>query len=323
MDIFQERYRCLFPRQSNGFWNQVLNQIEHITEVRIRVNSPIIIYHNQREISLDEEGNFLYAVHKGYRFDYNQLQNLINFWCMDSRYAFNEEMKRGYITVKGGHRIGICGEIICDQTGKLQSIKYISSINMRIAHEIKGVADVVYNHVCEREQIKNTLIIAPPGMGKTTLLRDLLRKISYGEDEKKGRNVAVVDERGEIAACFQGIPQLDVGPKTDVMDQCEKKIGMQMLLQSMAPQVIAVDELVSKKERKMIRQMINRGCAVIATIHGEEQTEDGRLRKWYDGFQIIIFLLKKEGRFETKIYRVEEGKRCKDYLEQYVSSQDV
>ena len=234
---------------------------------------------------------------------------------MDSRYAFNEEMKRGYITVKGGHRIGICGEIISDQSGKIQSIKYISSINIRIAHEIKGVADQVYNYVCVEEKIINTLIVAPPGMGKTTLLRDLLRKISYGDDKNRGRNVAIVDERGEIAACFQGIPQLDVGPKTDVMDRCEKEAGMQMLLQAMSPQVIAVDELVSKKERKMIRQMMNRGCAVIATIHGEEQTEDRKLRKWYEGFQTVIFILKKEGRFRTKIYRIEEGKRCKDYLE--------
>ena len=320
MEIFQERYQCLFPSHKNGFWNQVLNQIEHITEIRIRVNSPILIYHNQREISLDEDGKFIYAVHRGHRFDYNQLQNLINFWCMDSRYAFNEEMKRGYITVKGGHRIGICGEIISDQSGKIQSIKYISSINIRIAHEIKGVADQVYNYVCVEEKIINTLIVAPPGMGKTTLLRDLLRKISYGDDKNRGRNVAIVDERGEIAACFQGIPQLDVGPKTDVMDRCEKEAGMQMLLQAMSPQVIAVDELVSKKERKMIRQMMNRGCAVIATIHGEEQTEDRKLRKWYEGFQTVIFILKKEGRFRTKIYRIEEGKRCKDYLEQYSSS---
>ena len=312
----------LFPGGNEGFWKNVLKHIDQITEIRIRVHNPIIIYHNHKEISLDKNGELLYSVENGYSFDYIELQKLIDFWCMDSRYAFQEEIKKGFITIKGGHRIGICGEVIYDVQGKIQTIKYISSINIRIAHEIQGIANSLMRHIYLHEKIANTLIISPPGMGKTTLLRDMIRLISDGMGEWQGKNVAVIDERGEIAACYQGIWQLNVGKRTDVLYGCNKEVGMRMLLQSMAPQVIAMDELVTKKERNLVQQLMGRGSAVIATMHGENKIDNIRYQKWYKGFQVIIFLVRIEDVFHTQIYKYEEGKKCKKYWEQYLLSQD-
>ena len=316
-------YQYLFPIDKTCFWKNVLKQIDQITEIRIRVYRPILIYLNQKEVSLDTNGEFIYSIEKGYRFEYNDLQKLIDFWCMDSRYAFQEEMKKGFFTMKGGHRIGICGEVVYDAKGNIQAIKYISSINIRIAHEIKGAANPIINYIYEKSKVASTLIISPPGMGKTTLLRDIIRLLSNGTEEKRGKNVALVDERGEIAACYQGVPQLDVGSRTDVLFGCDKENGMKMLLQSMSPEVIAVDELITQKEREMIRQMMGRGCAVIATMHGEDMIHDERYQKWFEGFEILLFLSKQNGVFKTKLYKLEEVEKCKKSWESYLLLPDL
>ena len=311
-------YQYLFPIEKTCFWKNVLKHIEQITEIRMRVHKPILIYQGQKELSLDVNGEFIYAIEKGYRFSYNELQSLLDFWCMDSRYAFQDEIKKGFLTIKGGHRIGICGEVVYESKGNIQAIKYISSINIRIAHEIKGIANSIINYIYEKGKVSNTLIISPPGMGKTTLLRDIIRLLSNGIEEKKGKNVALVDERGEIAACYQGVPQLDVGPRTDVLYGCDKDNGMKMLLQSMAPEVIAVDEIVTWNERQLISQMMGRGCAVIATMHGENVLQDKKYTKWFEDFEILLFLSKQNGVFKIKLYKLEEVEKCKKSWEPYL-----
>lgn len=316
-------HHSLFPREKEYFWRNVLKFIDQITEIRIRIQKPIVIYINQKQLSLNDRGEFLYSIENGYQFQYEELQKLIDFWCLDSRYAFQEDIKKGFLTIKGGHRIGICGEVVYENVGKLQSIKYISSINIRIAHEIIGAADSIIKYINTKEKVLNTLIISPPGMGKTTLLRDIIRLLSDGIEGISGKNVAIVDERGEIAACYQGIPQLNVGLRTDILDGCDKEIGIRMLLQSMAPEVIAVDELVTKKEQKYIHQMIGRGCAVIATMHGETIGDDTQYIDWYKGFEILIFLYKQSGNFKTKIYKLEKGSICKNFWESCLLLQDL
>ena len=311
----------LFPADQEYFWRNVLKYLNQITEIRIRVEKPVILYLNQKELSLDENGEFLYYIENGYRFTYKEMQKLIDFWCMDSRYAFQEEIKKGYLTIKDGHRIGICGEVV-KESGKLQSIKYISSLNIRIAHEIEGVANSIIEDIYIKDKVANTLIISPPGAGKTTLLRDIVRLLSDGIEGKNGKNVAVVDERGEIAACYQGIPQLKVGSRTDILVGCDKEQGLRMLLQSMAPEVIAVDEIVTEKEQMLIREMMGRGCGVIATMHGEDKIDVRKDKKWYEGFEIIIFLGKDREKFISKVYRLEERERCKNFWEQYLLLRD-
>ena len=310
-----DKYSLIFPRGNNGIWKDVLKNIEYIAEIRIRAEKPILIYLNRKEMSLDEKGKLIYVSEKGRKFSYQEIQELLDFWCQDSRYAFQNEIKRGFLTIEGGHRIGICGEVICDEEEHVKYIKYISSINIRIAHEIKGVANKLMLYIKDEYQIKNTLIVSPPGGGKTTLLRDIIRQLSKGDKIYAGVNVGVVDERGEIAACFQGIPQLDVGDRTDVLDNCKKAIGMRMLLRTMAPAVIAVDELGSIEEIQLIQQMKGNGCAVIATIHGNNMEELRQKRileeLWKeDVFQNIVFLFREKQAYWMELYCDGEKKIC-------------
>lgn len=318
MNYSSEKYSAVFPRNHNGMWKEVLKNIEHITEIRIRAEKPILIYLGRKEISIDEEGRLLYAVEKGRKFSYEEIQQLFDFWCQDSRYAFQNEIKRGFLTIEGGHRIGICGEVIWDENENVKYIKYISAVNIRIAHEIKGAADKIMPYIYAESQVKNTLIVSPPGAGKTTLLRDMIRQLSNGYGSCCGKNVGLVDERGEIAACFQGIPQLDVGDRTDILDNCKKAVGMRMLLRSMAPAVIAVDELGSMEEIDLIQQMSGNGCAVIATMHGNS-LEELQQKKILEGiwrenmFNNIIFLFKVQKSFWMELYCNGEKKICCSY----------
>lgn len=318
MNVPIKKYQSIFPANKEKLWLEILKHIEYITEIRIRAGKPILIYMNQREVSIDEDGKIVYVLENGRIFSYKELQEMIDFWCMDSRYAFQDEIKRGFLTIEGGHRIGICGEVVCDREGNIQSIKYISAVNIRISHEMKGVAESVMNYIYSGKKVENTLIVSPPGAGKTTLLRDIIRELSWGNGKRQGVNVGVVDERGEIAACFQGIPQLDIGPRTDILDNCKKAVGMRMLLRSMAPAVIAVDELGSLEEVELIQQMTGNGCAVIATIHGENMEEIKQKKilqeLWEeDIFKNIVCLSKEKNTFHMKIYQGEEGNLCYSY----------
>lgn len=315
MNVPIKKYQSIFPVNKEKLWREVLKHIEYIREIRIRAGKPIMIYLKQWEVSIDEDGKIIYVPENGKIFSYKELQELIDFWCMDSRYAFQDEIKRGFLTIEGGHRIGICGEVVCDKDGNNQSIKYISAVNIRIAHEIKGVAGSIISYIHSGKKVENTLIVSPPGAGKTTLLRDIIRELSWGNGEHPGLNVGVVDERGEIAACFQGIPQLDIGPRTDILDNCKKAVGMRMLLRSMAPTVIAVDELGSAEEVELIQQMTGNGCAVIATIHGDNMEEIKQkkiLRELWEEeiFRNIVCLSKEKNSFHMKLYQGEDGKLC-------------
>lgn len=167
--------------------------------------------------------------------------------------AWNRELCRGFLPLPGGHRLGVCGRM-----GE-EGLKEIASLCLRIAHEVKGAGAAVFSGV----RGKNTLLLGPPGSGKTTLLRDLARL--YGED---GWQVGIADERGEVAACRDGQPMLDVGPMADVVTGLEKTRAIPLLLRAMAPQVIAVDELGGREDAGAVLEAIRCGVTVIATAHG-------------------------------------------------------
>ena len=159
------------------------------------------------------------------------------------------------------------------ENGRVKNLKQISSLNVRVSHEIVGCADKLFPYITRNKQMYHTLLISPPRCGKTTILRDLIRQISDGNEWVKGCTVGVVDERSELAGCYQGIPQNHMGMRTDVLDGCPKADGMLMLIRSMSPQVVAVDEIGAPEDIQAIKYAMHCGCKMIATVHGESIEE--------------------------------------------------
>ena len=231
-------------------------------EIRLRVNKPIILAYENDEFFITQNAVLTNVIEDAIYITKNEFKETMEYISNYSLYAFEEEIKQGFITVNGGHRIGICGKVVLNDKN-IKTIKNISYINIRIAHEVIGCANEVIPYLRDKKLLKNTLIISPPGCGKTTLLRDIVRQMSNAKF-----TVGLVDERSEIAACYLGIAQNDVGIRTDILDCCPKTEGMLMLIRSMAPDLIAVDEIGKKEDADAIRYVINSGCAIFATIHG-------------------------------------------------------
>lgn len=239
---------------------------ESLYEIRLRIGKPLFLLAPEGEILLDERGRRVFDWKSAYLVTEADLRETLENVSGYSLYAYEEELRQGFLTVPGGHRLGVAGRTVLSGK-KVEEIRDISCVNLRLAHEKKGCADTVLPWVCQRE-VAHTLIISPPRCGKTTLLRDLIRQISDGTSGRPGRTVGVVDERSEIAGCWQGVAQNDVGIRTDVLDGCPKAEGMMMLIRSMAPQVVAVDELGDCEDIHAIESVVHCGCKLLATVHG-------------------------------------------------------
>ena len=235
-----------------------LNLNNSITEIRIRSKNKIIVICSKNEFVLD-----LIASPKII------LDILLNVSKM-SIYAIQTDLNNGFVVIRGGHRIGVCGEVVYEN-GRIKNIKNICSLNIRVARQIFGCADSVMPQIIVNGVFQNTLIVSPPGCGKTTLLRDIIRQISNGIKTLgiNGKNVSLIDERGEIASCYEGAPTLDIGIRTDVMSNIDKSTGMSMVIRSMAPDIIATDEIGSAKDILAIKAAILSGVKVIFTMHGD------------------------------------------------------
>ena len=225
-----------------------------------------------------------------------------------SAYRCAGSIRQGYVTVRGGCRVGICGTAVL-RGGEIATVGELSSLSIRIARAALGVAKDVYPKLWSEGSFESTLILSPPGGGKTTLLRDLIRCLSKGSQTHPALRVAVVDERGEIAAARGGCAQFDVGPHTDILTGTEKAEGISMLLRAMNPQVIAVDEITAPEDIRAMTVAANCGVAFLATVHGRD-LEDLRPRKLCrelldtELFHQFIVL---EGRGSARTSRVE---RC-------------
>lgn len=195
------------------------------------------------------------------------IKEILSIFSRHSLYAFEDEIRQGFLTIEGGHRVGISGKAVLEGNA-VRTIKDISSLNIRLAHEKIGCSDAVLPWLYENGELKNTLFLSPPGAGKTTILRDVIRQVSGGNRYGPGMEVSVVDERSEIGACFKGIPQCDLGIRTDVMDGCPKALGMVMMIRSMAPRVVAVDEIGTREDLEALRDVMKCGCKILATVHG-------------------------------------------------------
>lgn len=251
---------------------------EGLQEIRLRVGKPIILRYRQKEYFLARRGGMVHEARQAVCVGREQLKESMEYMSNYSRYAYEQEIKQGFLTIRGGHRVGLAGRIIQDQQ-HIKGMQYISCLNIRLAHEVIGCADRIFPYLQGGDSIHNTLILSPPCGGKTTLLRDIIRILSSGITEGvrgehfEGVTVGVVDERSEIGSCYHGVPQNDLGCRTDILDGCPKVEGMILLVRSMAPQVIAVDEIGSMEDVDAMEYAANSGVKLLATVHGASMDE--------------------------------------------------
>ena len=256
---------CYFPSHLRNliFQNITESLCQFVEEIRIRLNRPITLKIGQETMIIQ------HIINK------DEIEEIFEQICENSIYSYKNEICEGFITVRGGHRVGIAGTAVID--GKIKNISYISSLNFRIAREKKDSSRKIIGNIINQEEnnIYNTLIISPPGCGKTTLLRDVIRNLSNGVKEINftPKVLGVVDERGEIAATYRGIPQNDVGIMTDIMSNIPKSLGMKMLIRSMSPQIIACDEIGGIEDVQAIKTAMHSGVKGIFTAHGRNLEE--------------------------------------------------
>lgn len=290
----------LFPAHLRRLFGVCRFCFESLQEIRLRAGQPVILIMDGKENFLQRDGSLKEEIQNAHRISSFDITDILNHICNYSIYAFEDEIRQGFISVPGGHRVGLAGQAVMERPDAIRYLKHIHYLNIRIAHQKLGVADKVLPHIYRKSGVYNTLIMSPPGCGKTTLLRDLIRQISDGNEWGRGCEVSVIDERSEIAGSFQGVPQNDVGIRTDVLDACPKLLGMMMVIRSMAPKVLAVDELGNGEEMELLRQAQASGCRVLATIHAQNlQDMAGKefMKKAFDYgiFERYIVLEKKNG----------------------------
>lgn len=224
-------------------------------EIRLRCGRQVIISFRNKEKLLST------AVTK------DDLQRTLNNLIKFSYHAYEDDLARGFVTIAGGHRVGICGKVICKKDRPVL-IREISSMNIRFAREITGCSNHLLPLILQDGRPVNTLIVSPPGCGKTTLLRDMTRALSL-----RGIKVAVCDERSEIAGMYDSVPSFDLGPRTDVLDGCDKTRGIAMLIRSMSPQVIVTDEMGRQEDIDAVYMCGNAGVSLITSVHGNDEND--------------------------------------------------
>lgn len=270
-------YRILPYNVSNLIDQNMVNELQ---EIRLRTGRKTIIKYSSCEKISDFTPNG------------NNMIEILQRLCDNSIYSYQNQIINGFVTLVGGHRVGIAGSIAM-KDGKVSNINYISALNFRIAKEVIGASDKIMKYIVKNGEVQNTLIVSKPGMGKTTILRDLVRNIS----ENTLNTISVIDERGEIAAMYKGVPQNNIGSRCDVFDNVTKSIGMKMAIRAMSPDVIVSDEIGSKEDVEAINYALLSGAKGVFTAHGNSLSDirvNENLNKLYEEkvFKNLIFLEK-------------------------------
>lgn len=245
-------------------------------ELRIREGRPLEVIYRGAYSFVTPDGSLGRMPAEAYIPTREDCARLLELLTNHSVYSFEEELKRGFITMEGGHRVGLAGRTVLE-SGNVRQIRDVSGFNIRIAREVRDCARNVLPLVIDTagRTVHHTLVVSPPQHGKTTMIRDLARLVSWGywpagRFDGGGLKVGIVDERSEIAACVKGVPRFDVGPRTDVMDACPKAEGMMMMIRSMSPEVIVADEIGRPEDARAIHEAVHAGIRVMATAHGSD-----------------------------------------------------
>ncbi|GMA60611.1 stage III sporulation protein AA [Alicyclobacillus fastidiosus] len=264
-----------------------------LEEIRLRVGQPLELCGQTGSSFLHCESGTTSVASEGLVVTSGHIKHVVGQVTQFSMYAVEEDLRRGFMTIPGGHRVGVAGHVVTDGQGQVKSIRSISSLNIRVAHAIPGVANRLRHHLYRKQDGHpyNVLVISPPQCGKTTLIRDIARQWSENllVRRKVPAKVAIVDERSEIAGCIEGLPQFSVGPRTDVLDGCPKAQGMLMAIRSLSPDIVVTDEIGRSEDALAILEATHAGVAVITTAHALRM-EDWRMRPNMDSlFQSKAF----------------------------------
>ncbi|SFS93363.1 stage III sporulation protein AA [Marininema halotolerans] len=263
----------LLPLSIKGMIESLPNRIRsQLEEIRVREGRPLEVITPIGSWFISAEGRTTSRPEEGYCPNRETCGKMLNLISNHSLYAMEEELRRGYVTIQGGHRIGLVGRVVVEG-GQVQHLREVTGFNIRIARQVKGIAEPLLPKLMPRGRLVNLLLISPPQCGKTTLLRDLARAVSVGTRSLSSQKVGIVDERSEIAGCVGGVPQHDVGPRTDVLDGCPKAEGMMMMIRSMSPDLLVVDEIGRQEDSEAIFEAIHAGVHLFTTAHGRSMEE--------------------------------------------------
>lgn len=285
---------ALPPRLREGFSAFTPADWGELEEIRLRTHAPVrlVCSHGERELEIE--------VLPG------ELELMLELAGRASLHTVLPQLRRGYLTLRGGHRLGVCGTAVMGE-GELRGISPLSSLNLRLARSVKGAGEGVMGALCPDGHFRSTLILAPPGAGKTTLLRDVVRCLSEGVGCVPHR-VGLADERGEVAALYRGEPQLDVGRRTDVMEGCPKAAALMLLLRGMNPGVLAADEITAPADLRAMEQAAGCGVELLCTAHGREREDLERRKLYREWMESGIFhtLVTIQGENGLRKYETEE-----------------
>jgi stage III sporulation protein AA len=240
-------------------------------EIRLRSERPVILYGKYGSYYLLNSGSTGVSINETYLASPELITDTFNRLCCYSVHSHLNSIVNGYITMQGGHRAGIVGTAITNSDGEITSLRDISGINIRVSREVKGCSDSIVDNLFSNQAV-SCIIAGPPSSGKTTILRDLIRRLStnvYGKSYK----VSIIDERQEIACMNCGIAQNDIGINSDVLNNYPKRQAIITAIKTMSPDIIAIDEVAENSEIEAIRLGVNSGVKFIVTIHAHDYDE--------------------------------------------------